>query len=138
MDIPPESGHSLHESVNILAGLLSYFPEWKGSIKAPCCMRRNGLTIRNALVSLGMALLLIAAPGWAASFTATLDRDALALGETATLSLAFEGGQAKNLPTPSVPGLRIWLSNANKAEGRDDTAPGHICLAGSDVMLGET
>ena len=114
MDIPPESGHSLHESVNILAGLLSYFLEWKGSIKAPCCMRRNGLTIRNALVSLGMALLLIAAPGWAASFTATLDRDALALGETATLSLAFEGGQAKNLPTPSVPGLRIVQSGSSQ------------------------
>ncbi|HYA78891.1 MAG TPA: BatD family protein, partial [Candidatus Nitrosopolaris sp.] len=43
----------------------------------------------------------------AASFTATLDRDTIALGEQATLSLAFEGGQAKNVPTPDVPGLEI-------------------------------
>jgi hypothetical protein len=43
----------------------------------------------------------------AASFTASLDRDNLALGETATLSLTFEGGQPKNAPTPDVPGLQI-------------------------------
>ena len=43
----------------------------------------------------------------AASFTASLDRDTIALGEQATLSLTFEGGQAKNVPTPSAPGLQI-------------------------------
>ena len=43
----------------------------------------------------------------AASFTASLDRDTIALGEQATLSLTFEGGQSKNVPTPSVPGLQI-------------------------------
>ena len=43
----------------------------------------------------------------AASFTASLDRDTIALGEQATLSLTFEGGQSKNVPTPAVPGLQI-------------------------------
>ncbi|MGD0253600.1 MAG: BatD family protein, partial [Verrucomicrobiota bacterium] len=43
----------------------------------------------------------------AANFTASLDRDTIALGESATLSLTFEGGQSKNVPTPSVPGLQI-------------------------------
>jgi len=43
----------------------------------------------------------------AASFTATLDRDTITLGEQATLSLAFEGGQSKNVPMPNVPGLQI-------------------------------
>jgi hypothetical protein len=47
------------------------------------------------------------ATGRAASFTASLDRDAITLGESATLSLTFEGGQSKNVPTPSVPGLQI-------------------------------
>jgi hypothetical protein len=43
----------------------------------------------------------------AASFTALLDRDTITVGEQAALSLTFEGGQSKNVPTPSVPGLQI-------------------------------
>jgi len=43
----------------------------------------------------------------AASFTASLDRDAISLGESATLSLAFQDGQPKNVPMPSVPDLRM-------------------------------
>jgi hypothetical protein len=43
----------------------------------------------------------------AATFTASLDRDTIALGESATLSLTFEGGQPQNVPTPDVPGLQI-------------------------------
>ena len=43
----------------------------------------------------------------AATFTASLDRDNIALGESATLSLAFEGGQPKNVPTLDIPGLQI-------------------------------
>jgi hypothetical protein len=46
----------------------------------------------------------------AASFTASLDRDTVTMGESATLSLAFEGGQTRNLPTPNVPGLQITQS----------------------------
>ena len=43
----------------------------------------------------------------AASLTASLDRDTIALGEEATLSLTIEGGQSKNVPTPHVPGLQF-------------------------------
>ena len=43
----------------------------------------------------------------AASLTATLDRDSIAMGEQATLSLTIEGGQSKNVPTPRVPGLQF-------------------------------
>jgi hypothetical protein len=43
----------------------------------------------------------------AASLTAALDRDTIALGEQATLSLTIEGGQSKNVPTPHVPGLQF-------------------------------
>jgi len=44
---------------------------------------------------------------WAASFTAALDRDSITLGEPVTLSLVFEGGTARNVPTPQVAGLQF-------------------------------
>src|ERR1700688_3862710 len=43
----------------------------------------------------------------AASFTASLDRDTIVPGDTATLSLTFEGAQPRNVPGPNVPGLQI-------------------------------
>src|ERR1039457_1086489 len=44
----------------------------------------------------------------AATFTASLDRDTIALGESATLSLTFEDGSPRNVPMPSnVAGLQI-------------------------------
>jgi len=57
------------------------------------------------LVLAGLCLAAIPLP--AATFTASLDRDAIALGETATLSLTFEGGQPQTAPSPDVPGLQI-------------------------------
>jgi hypothetical protein len=51
--------------------------------------------------------LLISFAAGAANFTAALDRDSIQLGETATLSLTFEGGQPRSVPTPDVPGLQI-------------------------------
>lgn len=65
--------------------------------------------MRLGLKTLGilLVLLLFAGVTQAASFTASLDRDTLTLGESATLSLAFEGGQPRNLPAPNVPGLQI-------------------------------
>jgi hypothetical protein len=42
-----------------------------------------------------------------ANFTASLDRDTIVMGETATLSLSFEGGSPQNVPTPEVPGLQF-------------------------------
>jgi hypothetical protein len=62
-------------------------------------------------VAAGFCLLLLwlaVAPGRAASFTASLDADTLTLGQSATLSLTFEGGSPQNAPTlPDVPGLQI-------------------------------
>ena len=57
------------------------------------------------LVLAGLCLAAIPLP--AATFTASLYRDAIALGETATLSLTFEGGQPQTAPSPDVPGLQI-------------------------------
>lgn len=70
-------------------------------------MKLNRFVIQAAAVLFLAALIFRAAPAAAASFTASLDRDTIAMGETATMSLAMEGGQAKNLPTPQVMGLRI-------------------------------
>jgi len=72
-----------------------------------------GLCDRRAITLCLGALLCFGIPGFggaaarAASFTASLDRDTISLGEQATLSLTFEGGQSKNVPSPSVPGLQI-------------------------------
>src|SRR3989442_1481491 len=43
----------------------------------------------------------------AATLTATLDRDAITLGERATLSLISPGATPKSLPPPGVAGLKI-------------------------------
>ncbi len=58
----------------------------------------------------GFCLLLLslgATPAHAATFTASLDSDTLTLGQSTTLSLTFEGGSPRNVPTPSVAGLQI-------------------------------
>jgi hypothetical protein len=49
----------------------------------------------------------LSASAGAATFTATLDREEVTLGEGATLSLTFEGGSPRSVPTPSVSGLQI-------------------------------
>jgi hypothetical protein len=49
-------------------------------------------------------------PSRAASFTASLDRDTITLGETATLSLKFEGGSPEQLPSSmTVSNLQLVL-----------------------------
>lgn len=59
-------------------------------------------------VILFFAACLLSTCGRAASFTASLDRDAIALGEQATLSLKFDGIQPQNAPAlPSVSGLQF-------------------------------
>jgi len=60
------------------------------------------------IVILGFAACLIITSGRAASFTASLDRDTVTLGEQATLSLKFEGVQPQDAPAlPTVAGLRV-------------------------------
>ncbi|HSY17253.1 MAG TPA: BatD family protein [Candidatus Acidoferrales bacterium] len=50
---------------------------------------------------------LVEGAAFAATFTASLDRDSITLGDSATLSLTFEGAQPRNVPTPNVSGLQI-------------------------------
>ena len=51
-----------------------------------------------------------AMPARAVSFTASLDRDTITLGETATLSLKFEGGSPEQLPSSmTVSNLQLVL-----------------------------
>ena len=57
---------------------------------------------------------LISTHARAATFTASLDRDTISLGETAALSLAFEGAQPKSVPSPDVPGLQIVNSGTSQ------------------------
>jgi len=63
---------------------------------------------------LRLLLLLALATSWfpvtakAATFTATLDRDTVTLGEDATISLTFSGGAPLSTPSPpNIPGLQI-------------------------------
>lgn len=61
---------------------------------------------RIAILSFAACLLMTC--GRAASFTASLDRDTITLGEQATLSLKFDGVQPQNAPDlPDVSGLRF-------------------------------
>ena len=62
------------------------------------CLRQ----VKVLAVALG---LLISFAASAANFTASLDRDSIAMGETATLTMTFEGGQPQNTPTLDVSGL---------------------------------
>ena len=62
-------------------------------------------TLKTLAALLSVALVTGAA--LAASFTASLDRDSIAMGEQATLSLTFEGGQPSNVSGSEIPGLQL-------------------------------
>jgi len=62
-------------------------------------------TLKTLAALLSVALFTGAA--LAASFTASLDRDSIAMGEQATLSLTFEGGQPSNVSGSEIPGLQL-------------------------------
>ena len=79
-------------------------------LRGKCFLRRRDRKLSWVPVTAGFCLLLLwlaVTPARAASFTASLDNDTLTLGQSATLSLTFEGGQPKNVPTPGVPGLQF-------------------------------
>ncbi len=62
----------------------------------------------TAPVALLLALCVVAAPARAVTFTASLDHDTIALGDSATLSLTFDGGSPKSVPLPpEIPGLQV-------------------------------
>ena len=69
---------------------------------------------RRCPAGLRLLFALVALPGFApslllaASFPATLDRETVSVGESATLTLKFEGGEPKAVPTPpALPNLQI-------------------------------
>lgn len=58
--------------------------------------------------ALALAILGLASPAFPASFTASLDRDTVTVGETVTLTLKFEGGTPKAIPSPPpIPNLQV-------------------------------
>ncbi len=87
---------------------------------APCLERRDGRNFpyfgwwRLNLFFLPVFLFGSVLAATAASFTASLDRDTITLGEQATLSLAIEGSQSPHVPTPGVPGLEITQTGTSQ------------------------
>jgi hypothetical protein len=73
---------------------------------------RNGLqTLNHGRSGLWFAMLFaFASPVFAASFTASLDRNTIVLGEPVTLTLKFEDGQPQGPLSLPVDGLRITSS----------------------------
>jgi len=62
----------------------------------------------RALTLAGIVLALTPGALGAANFTATLDADTVAVGETVTLTLRFEGGQPRSIPSlPDIPNLQV-------------------------------
>ena len=79
-------------------------------LRGKSSLRRRDRRSSLMPVVAGFCLLLLslgATPAHAATFTASLDSDTLTLGQSTTLSLTFEGGSPRNVPTPSVAGLQI-------------------------------
>lgn len=56
----------------------------------------------------------LASAAGAATFTASLDRDTLTLGESAALALSFEGAQPGSVPAPRVDGLQITQAGTSQ------------------------
>ena len=66
------------------------------------------LRVGRARVLTGLfAALLALCPAFGATFTATLDRDTVAAGESATLTLLFEGGDPESISSFDIPNIQI-------------------------------
>ncbi len=89
---------------------------WKTLVKH----RRNARLARGLLLCCALFLL---TPAWAATFTTSLDRDTVILGENVTLTFKFEGVQTGGMPRlPAIPGLRTIggsSSGFNSSTGPD-------------------
>src|ERR1039458_8625418 len=92
-------------------------PSWNNL--NPRSRSRTGLRLPFALA----ILLLWSAPPTllAATFTATLDRETVTVGETATLTLSFKGGEPKSIPVPpALPNLQITSEGTSRAISIDN------------------
>jgi hypothetical protein len=72
------------------------------------------MLLKIKILLLLAAAMLFSGAAFAASFTASLDRDVVTVGESVTLSLAFEGAQPRTIPMPSVPGLQITQAGTSQ------------------------
>src|SRR5213080_4540519 len=72
---------------------------------------RKRMAFRRASAFATLCLCIATGVVRAATLTATLDRDNIILGQSATLSLNFSGGSPDNVPAipaiPAIPNLRI-------------------------------
>ncbi|HOX56150.1 MAG TPA: BatD family protein [Candidatus Paceibacterota bacterium] len=69
---------------------------------------RSRHRLRPAFALLTALLWLAPSTLGAASFTATLDRESVTVGESATLTLRYDGGQPKTTPSPpTIPNLQV-------------------------------
>ncbi len=59
--------------------------------------------------------LLLSPAAWAATFNATLDRNNVAVGESLTLTLSFEGGAAPQPALPGIPGLQVTGTSSSQS-----------------------
>ncbi len=74
----------------------------------PRAVSRKLIFLRFAWTLLLGVLFIRSATAGAATFTASLDHDTIALGDSATLSLKFEGGSPRAVPAPpATPNLQI-------------------------------
>src|SRR5208283_4138097 len=99
--------------MNILPPGVSIFLDFlNGFEKMECwlkCKFIYGAVMMLAVLSPGAGRL------GAATFRASLDRDTIALGETATLSLTFEGSTPRAIPAlPPIPNLKIGNSVSSR------------------------
>ena len=78
---------------------------------------------RHIFLIVGLLILavlgLISPRARAANFSASLDRDTITLGETATLSLTFEGGQPNKLASLIVAGLQFGTPSRSFSQNID-------------------
>ena len=72
------------------------------------------MRLKLKILFLLVAVVLFSSAAWAATFTASLDRDTITVGESVTLSLAFEGAQPRTIPMPSVSGLQITQAGTSQ------------------------
>lgn len=74
------------------------------ALKAACC----GVAAWRLCAGLVLTGVAAALSANAQNFTASLDRDTIPLGESATLSLTFEGGSPKDVPgLPALPNVHV-------------------------------
>ena len=87
--------------------------------------RRPGAA-RLRLAALAICLLGTIAPAFAGKFTTSLSRNAIVLGESVTLTFAFEGVSPGGMPQlPAIPGLQV-AGGISMAENSSISADGKV------------